>query len=151
MVTCLVWAGVLVVVLLLLLVVGWSMVIGVLPLWPPVLVAAITFYLLKKVRLPGATLIVIAGASILAFAIDLPFGLPAYSLAMKEIGYTGAFGGAVGFGLVDLPRLLWLSLPFCLLGGVAAASGLAALPSLGEAVRGTRRRRRVVTSGRKQH
>ena len=142
MVTCLVWAGVLVVVLLLILVVGWSMVVGALPIWPPVLVAAITYRLLTKLRVPRTVVLAIAGISTLALVVDLPFGLPGYSLAMREIGYTGALGGALGLNLADLPRLLCLSLPFCLLSGAAVGSGLAAVRGLRNGGGGTRRRPR---------
>ncbi len=127
MVTCLVWSAVLVVVALLILVVLWSMVIGALPLWPPVTVAVITFDVLRKLRLPRALTLVIAGIFTLGLAIDLPFGLADYGLAMRDIGYTGAFGGALGFNAVDLPRLLLLSLPFCLLSGAAVGSAVASL------------------------
>jgi hypothetical protein len=129
-VTCLVWAAVLVVVLLLILVVGWSMFISVLPLWPPLAVAVITFRGLTRSRLPTRLILAIAGISVLAMAIDLPFGLPDYSLALREIGYTGSFGGALGFKVVDLPGLLWLSLPFCLLSGIAVGSVLASVRRL---------------------
>jgi hypothetical protein len=150
MVTCLVWAGVLVVVLLLLLVVGWSMVLAALPLWPPLLVAVIVFHFLTKLRMPTRVIVALAGIAVLAFVIDLPFGLPEYSLAMTQIGYTGALGGALSIGLADLPHLLWLSLPFCLLSGAAAGSGLAAVRSLGKAGGGPRHRRREVALSRMQ-
>jgi len=151
MVTCLVWAGVLVVVLLLLLVVGWAMVLAALPVWPPLLVAVIVFYFLTKMRMPTRVRVVLAGIAVLAFVVDLPFALPAYSLAMAQMGYTGAFGGALSIGLADLPHLLWLSLPFCLLSGAAAGSGLAAVRSKGKAGGGPRRRRReVALSGMEQ-
>ena len=142
MVTCFVWAGILVVVLLLILVVGWAMLLGALPIWPPVVIAAITFNLLAKLRVPRTVVLAIAGISTLALIVDLPFGLPSYSVAMREIGYTGNFGGALGLNLADLPRLLWLSLPFCLLSGAAVGSGLAAVRGLRNGGGGTRRRPR---------
>lgn len=126
MVTCLVWAGVLVVVVLLILVVGWAMVIAALPFWPPLAVAFFTMYFLRKLRVPRRIILAIAGVSTLALAVDLPFGLANYSQAMRDIGYSGDFGGALGFNMADLPHLLWLSLPFCLLTGIAAGSALAA-------------------------
>jgi hypothetical protein len=150
MVTCLVWAGVFVIVLLLVLVVGWSIVLAALPLWPPLLVAVIAFYFLTKLRLPKRVALALAGISILAFVIGLPFAWPEYSLAMAQIGYTGAFGGAISIGLTDLPHLFWLSLPFCLLSGAAAGAGLAAVRSLGRAGGGPRRRRREVELSRMQ-
>lgn len=134
--TCLVWSGVLVLVLLLLLVVGWALVLAALPVWPPLLVAVIVFFLLDRLRLPTRRTVALAGIAVIAFVVDLPLGLPAYSLAMAQIGYTGAFGGAIGFGLADLPHLLWLSLPFSLLGGTAAGSGLAVVRSLRRAEEG---------------
>lgn len=128
--TCLVWAAVLVVVVWLILVVGWSMFLSALPLWPPLAVAVITYRGLTGSRLPTALNLIVAGISALALAVDLPFALSGYSLAMRDIGYTGSFGGALGFNVVDLPRLLWLSLPFCLLSGVAVGSTLASVRRL---------------------
>lgn len=135
MVTCFVWAAVLVVVLLLLLVVGWSMALAALPLWPPLLIAIIVFSLLTRLRMPTRAQVALAAIVVPAFLIDLPFGLPAYARAMTQIGYTGAIGGALSIGLPNLPLLLWLSLPFCLLSGAAAGSGLAAFRSLGKSGR----------------
>lgn len=147
MVTCLVWAGVLVLVLLLLLVVGLSLLLATLPLWPPLLVAVIVLFFLVRLRLAAWVKVSLAGTAVLALAIDLPSGLRGYSLALTQIGYTGALGSALAFGVADLPRLLWLSLPFCLLSGAAAGSGLAALRSLGETGGRPRPRRHEATHG----
>ena len=127
MVTCLVWAAVLVVVVLLILVVFWSMIVGAFPIWPPIAVAVVTFRILTRPRIPTAFVRLVAALSVLALAIDLPTAVPNYFLAMRELGYTGSFGSAIGAAPVDWVRLLDLGLPLCILGGAAIGSSLAAV------------------------
>jgi len=125
MVTCLVWAAVLVVVVLLILVVFWSMIVGAFPIWPPIAVAVVTFRILRRPRIPTPLVRLVATLSVLGLAIDLPTGVPNYFLAMRELGYTGSFGGALGAAPVDWVRLLDLGLPLCILAGTAIGSLLA--------------------------
>jgi len=125
MVTCLVWAAVLVVLVLLILVVFWSMIVGAFPLWPPIAFGLVTFHILTRPRIPEALVRLIATLSVLGLAIDLPTGVPNYFLAMRELGYTGSFGSSLGAVPVDWVRLLELGLPLCTLAGTAIGSLLA--------------------------
>lgn len=126
MVTCLVWAAVLVVVSLLILVVFWSMIVGAFPIWPPIAFAVVTFLILTRPRIPTALVRLVAALSVLALAIDLPAGVPNYFRAMRELGYTGSFGGGLGAAPVDWVPLLDLGLPLCILAGTAIGSCVAA-------------------------
>ena len=105
MVTCLVWAAVLVVLVLLILVVFWSMIVGAFPIWPPIAFGLVTFLILTRPRIPEALVRLIATLSVLGLAIDLPTGVPNYFLAMRELGYTGSFGSSLGAVPVDWVRL----------------------------------------------
>jgi hypothetical protein len=125
MVTCLVWAAVLVVVVLLVLIVLLSMIVGTFPIWPPIAFAVVTFFILMRRGIPAALVRLVAALSLLALAIDLPTGYSNYFLAMGELGYTGSFGSAFGAVPIDWARLLDLGLPLCILGGMALGSLLA--------------------------
>lgn len=126
MVTCLVWAAVLVVVVLLILVVFWSMIVGAFPIWPPIAFAVVTFLILTRPRIPTTLVRLVVTLSVLGLAIDLPTGVPNYFLAMRELGYTGSFGSAIGTAPLDWVRVLDHGLPLCSLAGTAIGSSVAA-------------------------
>ena len=126
MVTCLVWAAVLVVVLLFATVALASVAIAAFPIWPPILAVALTAWLLVRWRPPRRARLTLAVASTLALAVGLPAVSHWYSLAMQEVGYSGSFGATLDFHSVDAGRWLALVAPFSVLTGLSVGSWLVA-------------------------